>query len=360
MAYKDYLPTQALIGIPRIKYIGVYFSPINQPKRLVFDCISKFEKAVTPTYSDVIDRSKEYAKGITVNTGDIVKVTEIGLKYKYAGVDALVINDDNFNSAHPSIFNEKGERVNGNLWTPMGYIDQYVPRDMATSTRYTFASGGLPKLRITFDTIATYDDAMGVALFGITAGYATVYLYDLSDVLLDSFDIDTFNSNRIFIVVPTAAKKVEVVLGGKPKDGYRSGVVEVSAACVCDITYLGSQLIGHTSNRVSEYRAYLSDGIEKIETTKSYDKFSGHLLVDSSSLKKTEYALSEATQSDYIFHTGTGYELYDQRVYLGRINYSSPIEDNSNKYKIKVDGQSLSYKIKESPIQPDSTDGYPQ
>ena len=297
-------------------------------------------------------------------TGDEVQISDVGMKFKYAGIDELIVSDssDLLNN-HPMLLDDFGNRVNSTIWTPLGAVEDMKLFDGSSSTFYEH-SIGFPQLgaRLRFTTGSPIN-LMGYMLHLVAdAEYADVIIYENDGTVLDTFTVDMNFKTSLTLYFDESKfstsggnETVQITL----RSTYK--VTKIFECFVSNKIYeLGSQLYGHTSYRTSEFKTVISDGVEKSMVTKSYDVFDGHVLVDEADLQKAEYALAKATQGDYVFHTGTGKEIYDQRVYLGKIKYRSPIEDASGKYKINISGQSLSYGVENPLIAPDSTDGYAQ
>lgn len=398
--YVDYLPTEAVIGEPIRTTKGnsstnqfyqfvprTYYTPYDRTQTrpsygyinwgLAFDNLDNYHTIGALPVSDA------YGEG-TYSTGAVVRDSLNLLEYRYAGIDDLIIDSSNVNEYDPSRTTDGGlTRSNSDIWVNQGTSNAFksISGSMAESSVIPYnyvGEGGYPGTTDHYPFIVfTFRSAI-FSLFGLHGVDKVVIFvtnYDGSSVI-ETLEIDTFHKDRLFLDLSSVVggtwttvfliKQAGLSLATDMREDGPS-VAQIMHFRDIDFLYgetrttsLGSSLIGHTQSRVSEFKTVISDGVEKSMVTKSYDTFNGHVLVDEADLQKVEYALSKATQGDYVFHTGTGKELYDQRVYLGKIKYSSPIEDNSGKFKINISGQSLSYGVENPLIAPDSTDGYAQ
>jgi len=361
MAYIDYLPNQALIASPQI---ATYYLQIGDTtvKNSMYGMLcnygdyptkGKVDTSTTPwtiTNEKVItDDAIEYTNG-TINTGDLVKVSSLKLLYRYAGVDPLIINNSNFNDFHPSLSSNRtrSEFASKNFVQCGAIRDISIAQDGSFSSFYKFDNIGVSIGHYKFVKIIPKEFKL-----------LLVYFEDIAEIQIENIIsgtvdyVDTKFKNKLAIVNETR-DRMRITFGA---NSLNAKIYEIVVAY--DYTNLGSSLKGHTSQRVSEYKTVISNGVEKTMTTKSYDTFSGSVHLPKEKLQEVEYALAQATQGDYVFHIGVQDELYDQRVYLGRIEYSSPLE-HPNSFEISISGQSLSYGVENPLIAPDSTDGYTQ
>lgn len=411
--YEAYLPNQASLGVIKLMEKSVTIDG-KITRRKYYDNYSFNIYYVVDDYLKVLveDTTPEY--GITTyTTGDEVQVNEIGLKFKYSGVDDLLVDANNFNEKHPLAKDDNNLYKNRDFWVVIGVVDELKPFDGSSkSSLYSHEFDILVERKPVVGRPANDGTSMNVFFSGgnceiKTYGNRISYpvclggydengdLYDEGEfeISMPCFDQNGNttdfminhnyeeylahhstheNTDRISIkdiLYPTnnghdTVHKVEATFKSAPENFLINDMLfvhhgHVGISSICFVTWhsLGSKLIGHTSNRVSEFKTLMSDGVEKQIVSKSYDVFSGHILIDKENLKKTEYLLMKATKGDYVFHIGAG-ELHDNRVYLAKLKYSSPIENNS-KYKISISGQSLSYDVSNPLVNADSTEGYP-
>lgn len=383
MAYTDYLPTKAGILFPSMR-TGEVTIDSQAISRTYLDGedtgpdssyppmgLTSFKEAYNTTtiyYQDVVDSTPEYAIGggsgtVGYLTGDEVQVNALGLKYRYSGTEELEITAGNFDTEHPSAINDTQIRANSTVWANLGPIDELAPFDGSNSSGYANSAGGVNDygmLEFKFQlTPADVTAPVGLFLAGFTnVAKATLVFDDL--VTPVTTVVAMTHRDKLFVLIPAETYYVTVTLASKEDSGSGNPTFKSAVSTVVYGYYseLGAQLTGHSQNRTAEFRAVVSDGIEKQMVVKAYDVFGGTITVESADLPLAEYLLAKATQGDYVFHTGTGEEIFDQRVYLGRIKYQSPISTN-NKYKIQISGQSLSYDVENPLVAPDSTSGYP-
>jgi hypothetical protein len=417
MAYEDYLPTYTTLSRPATEEIIIIpsssgnkevkrasYSPLDLEYGYIQTTISSPDLDIT-NYTKIDDYNESletayannYGTGSTThNIGDIVNAVSISgddskVLFRWAGISSLVVDNTSasFYENHPMLIDENGDRVNTD-WIPYGSSNYGMLWDGATSTKFSIIDDVLSDYSSeSYSENYRFNPTFMFTIQGGSATNKSISIFGLSCkkiiVFADSFygsdetfEIDMRYKDRLHLnLSATITYNIYIigesvnVLGGSMSDKLpqamptvgmvvHTGITEIYGVSFSYDSYtLGSQLMGHSSNRVSEFKAVISDGVEKSMVTKSYDVFDGYVLVDRVDLQKAEYALAKATQGDYVFHIGSGTELYDQRVYLGKIKYRSPIE-NGSKYKISISGQSLSYGVENPLIAPDSTDGYAQ
>ena len=422
--YTDFLPTQSFVGVPDTSKKSITIGE-GITERVFYNNSSV--RLYKHYYSDghdelLVDSANEYAEGLTISTGDIVKVSSIGLKFRYAGLDTFTVSSANINDKHPLNKDANDNFINQPAtWVSYGVIDELKPFDGSNNSILKVGSEGVVSnssaytLKIQFEIIGEFSDDSYLCLFGLKAfngvsvkispkTHSTKYSYGGYDVngnpdphgeydengnhvgtlqetgvfLEPAFTKSFPNSDRLCFKLQTyyigltspTSQRIEIIFNNSYQTGpiinyLKSEIASISVVnskhnITSPVNYLGSPLYGHSQNRVSEFKTVISDGVEKSMVIKSYDVWSGDILVDASNLQKVEHTLATATQGDYVFHTGTGQEIYDQRVYLGHIKYNSPINNPSGKYKIHLSGQSLAYGVENHLIASDSTDGYAQ
>ena len=300
----------------------------------------------------------------------------MGLKYRYAGVDDLDTTGL-YQEYHPSAVDVDHQRVNNDIWVVSGTINEYTMLDESHSTKFEAPDLGVVSVRTGGGDSVSDDYALGFFLDGIGGEsiYSSVtfefYRNGTStQQVYPSFSVDLGLKDRVYIKVPTWTPGGGLYLYSSVKaiisstnlmthpEGSGSAKVALGMAALVWGKEIGCALEGHTKNRSSEFKTVISDNAEKTVISKSYDTFAGTVLVEAADLPDAEIALSRATTGDYVFHTGTGTELFDQRVYVCKLKYTIPAP-NTPKYDVQISGQSHSYDVDNYMIQPDSTDGFP-
>jgi hypothetical protein len=384
MAYVDYLPTEALIIKPSIVTTGLPVTGYSERSLYEFPIMSygyilASDTIESASYINVGAMSQEHSNyaQTTYTEGSYVVDTVANLVFRCLSATLDCSTPSLYIENHPSRLNSDGTRATYDRWGCYGVPNNYKhvsssssellslsAKDAVTIVDLFPASSVLPVLKFTF----TFANPK-LCLFGVDANKIIVELRQSGGTLIEEFVIDMTYKDRIYLnlfTTPISCFATIYIVGESSVQNDYELIMDASpkigTAVIPEADFpisLGSQLMGHSSNRVSEFKTVISDGVEKSIVTKSYDTFDGHVMVDEADLQKAEFTLAKATQGDYVFHIGSGTELYDQRVYLGKIKYRSPIE-NGSKYKISISGQSLSYGVENPLIAPDSTDGYAQ
>jgi len=366
--YEDFLPSQASLGT--IEYMTKSVTVNGKVTSRQYYSNEMFElrhhETIDGERALFIDSTPEYSEG-TFTTGDEVKVSDIGLKYKYAGVEDLVVDAATLDEKHPLAKDNFNMLINRSIWVCMGVVDELKPFDGSSSSSLY---SELHDIVIIKKKGLTQKEDGGI-FFVYDAAFCNA---DIKGNYIDENDENVEyqayvgehqyldKMSLLDIADPNASmlgltKKSQLIEATLTNDDENIGNVSLSCLCYVRWTSLGSQLVGHSGNRVSDYKTVISDGAEKQIVAKSYDIFSGSVLVERADLKRTEYLLMKATQGDYVFHIGAGAQ-HDNRVYLGKLKYSSPIK-NEKYYQIDISGQSLSFDVKNPLVDENSTSGYP-
>jgi len=373
--YVSLIPDKSTVGI--IKKVNISIDcgvPLRHVSRYYYYLTSGWSLKDS-TGTDIEDTTPEYAE-TTYATEDEVQIHSLGLKYKYAGVDPLNTTG-NYHLYHPSAIDVNGQRVNGDIWVVSGTINEYSMIDETHSTKFEAPNFGTVSVRSGGGDSVDEDYALGFFLDGI--GGESIYssitfnFYKngtTDDKVHPSFQVDLGLKDRVYIKVPTWSpggglnlySSVEAIISSNRlvthPEGSGSAKARIGMAALVWGKEIGCALEGHIKNRTAEFKTVISDNAEKTVISKSYDTFSGTVLVESVDLPDAEVILSRATSGDYVFHTGTGMELLDQRVYACKLKYSIPAP-NTPQYDVQISGQSHSYNVDNYMIQPDSTDGFP-
>lgn len=379
MAYTDYLPSKACLLAPEYSAVSITIGDAPTTRYYStggsFISLTDFEESYNSTtvyWRDVTDPTEEYCEDVyeetgnaTYTTGAYVKVSNIGLKFRYTGDIPLEITSiSEANTYHPCAKNALDNFTNSEIWLCVGTTAEKNIVNGCMNSSYTSSAVAYEHryLRLSFlANLAELDNTWGmVDGIGIyLGGMKNVASVDVSlDLGADSFTVDTRYKESLFISV-TNFELITITLTPFI-DGYNKRYDTTISTVVCGpYIELGSSLLGHTSSRVSTHAVVLSDGLEKTITERSYDTFSGAVEVLAADLQKVEFNLARATSGDYVFYTGTSTEIYDQRVYLGRLEYDSPIRNNAGIYDINISGQTQSYSVENPYVQFDSTNGAP-
>lgn len=423
MAYSDYLPTEAILGFPItqrnhslsiVDNIEVGESQIMYLPQQLFAFDATYGAGVwshsTPQYVGTYVSDVWSNKDTPYNTGDMVYhkgsvyMSDKGNNYDeppggiaswsvVSGGDCSVWSDfesynkgdvvylfgyyplffksvTDGNTSYPLEKNEYGVLTKiPSEWVVAGMKPELIASNGSNMTYYKACYGqGLMIKTFPFvpDTTgypqnSVYSGEVGLYLGGVSAHAILVEVYNHDDTLADSFMVDMQTRSSLTLIAREEGQYFIVYLypsGGTPLSIFNDHV-KVTTCIIFSPVTLGSPLLGYTTSRRGEYKTVLSEGVEKTYTAKAYDTFSGQLKVSAADYQKVKYALSKAVEGDYLFHIGTGSEIYDQEVFFGRIEHQIPIDDNSDLYKIKVSGQSLANFVDNPFISSDLSDGVP-
>lgn len=383
MAYEDYIPKKAIMGSPAysVREINVggntikrrYLDPDTEIVELYeFDSDYNFaaNKYIASNFTQIIDSAQEYGVG-TYATGNEVKINALGLKYKWAGKEDLIVDAGNFDEKHPAAIDAFLKRTNTD-WIVQGTIKELIPFDRSTETFIESSQGGMriqvqPMMLLNyFDYFVSSvrEDAWMLSIFGVSAKVASIQFLDPNDNEMDAFQVYMDTKDRLSLLIPFSMMPSKIIIDLHPyKDYYELfgsyGKAQCASVTLSYVAEIGRSIPEqHTSYRTASFQDIYVDGVPTSEVLKTYDVFSGTLVVDKENLQKTQYILSKSVGGDYVFHMGGGREKYDQCVYFGKIEYNSAMAAQEN-YEININGQSNAYAADNYLIPPDSTDGYP-
>jgi len=369
--YDEYLPVSAGVGFPRHHSKSLLINGINT-KRYYYDrgtlyyftatrSGSVFDIPHSKTY--VQDDATEYGEGTYV-TGDIVKVTNLALKYQYTGIEELIITSSpEVYEYHPSAIDVNGVRVNASIWLCIGSTDEYSISDGSEDSYYeapdddkgvcvSFASNIISSDFTYWESPYINGPYRGVGIFGVKALAVRVQVIDPMSGVVSDFTIDFSDKSSLILTHVNEDYRVNMYLYPIYEDVIN--ITRPSVTHGVEFTYqnLGDVLTGLQEKRISEFQKVESDGMIKQKMIKTYRSFSGSVIVDSTEIKKVDYFLGKATQERCVFYSGAG-ELYDNRSYLCNIKYSVPAVVKS-KSIVTIDGTAFANRIENIMIADDS------
>lgn len=391
MAYADYLPGGFAVGEPKMQTVTETVGSSTVPRRY-FDCgtVSFYENSYSGTEAQITDTADEYqigggtgtvaAANDSYQTGDVVKIDALGLKFKYAATDNLVVDASNFDEYHPCAVDEFGYRTATAVqtWSPMGHTEEYKPLNGSDESYLTFANGG----RVEVETGWTYtedpDGFVGLLIDGISyegqrypvTVTAFVEIWDAYDILVDSFSVGNVGS-KFFLRIPRNNElsalylgdplcKISVTLSPLYSTSVTlASTLYVGSVSICSFVNVGTPLLGVKESPIVTARDLLSDGVRQEEIMSAYDTLTGKTLVDKEDYKAARNALKRASVKQSVAYIGAeGDTDYVDIAYRGRVKFGMPIEDGSGKHKVDVTVTARPYFVENDFITLDSTQGY--
>ena len=403
--HTSHLPNFAAIGKPAVitkqLTIGSY-----SVERMYFDCgaITFYENAYTSDFHDegvrsssestITDASSEYAIGSTYTQGDFIKVSSIGLKYRYIGTEDLTVSDAAaFTANHPSAVDARNDRVNADLWYPWGPIEEYKPLNGSSESYITAANG----MRIEVDLGSwdfdgsdevndDYAGFVGILIDGIrfedaknyVQRQAVVEVYDQDDSIQDRFII-YFVGSRIFFEIPientwTVYKnyaKVSVKIIGyymTMENGFGTPLdVYVGSVMCAFMKQVGTAAHNITEAPVNQFQDVEADGVRQEIVTKAVKKASGTILIAKSTYMRTKELLSDGATGGHIFYYGKSEDaasFYDfgyfgDLAYYGTVNNDMPSGGRHDPIDVNISVESRPFYIENRFVPKDSSNGVP-
>lgn len=362
--YEYYLPQMAGIGFVQTQKMAHLGYERHYAK---FDNVS-IHPVVIDKYGivrrtdDMVFPIKKYQNGDVFYPNEDAYVSEVKSIFTYVGAEPLSINQQNYDNMHPCKI-QKGKRINENIWIFKDIDNSMKPFDMSYQRQLLANQGNIIKATITNDLAGHTNNHINynkpkptnkvpdyhqnfvkfskfVLLNDINASAILVQTGDTE--INRSFWVDMRCRDRLFLRLNTSIRGVTIYIFCSDELGYQQ---PIATSITQGLWYeLGECLVPVESHAQSSYEKVMVDGVYRDKFTNLHEIWNTSISVPEANIQKVEYLLQKASSQDCVFHIGTQEPRLDQKVFLGKIEYDSPISRDLE-YEINLNGQTIDARI---------------